>query len=50
LVGRLTSDPDITALVLSKFNDGLPAALMTEWTEEPERPFNPHEDCDDLIF
>jgi hypothetical protein len=43
LIGRLTKAPDITALVLSKLAEGLPAALMAEWTEEPERPFDPHE-------
>ena len=43
LIGRLTKNPDITALVLEKLAEGLPAALMAEWTEEEEGPFNPHE-------
>jgi hypothetical protein len=43
LIGRLTKSPDILALVLEKLGEGLPAALMAEWTEEPERPFDPHE-------
>jgi DNA invertase Pin-like site-specific DNA recombinase len=38
------------ALVLAKLADGLPAALMAEWSEEPERPFDPHEDVDDDDF
>jgi len=50
LDGRLTRDPDITALALAKLADGLPAALMAEWSEEPERPFDPHEDADDDDF
>jgi hypothetical protein len=43
LIGRLTKHADILALVLEKLGEGLPAALMAEWTEEPVRPFDPHE-------
>jgi len=43
LISRLTKAPDITALVLAKLAEGLPAALMAEWREEEEMPFNPHE-------
>jgi hypothetical protein len=46
LIGRLTKSADILALVLEKLGDGLPAALMAEWTEEPERPFDPHQQVD----
>ncbi|MBR1280327.1 hypothetical protein [Bradyrhizobium sp. AUGA SZCCT0283] len=47
LIGRLTKSADILALVLEKLGEGLPAALMAEWTEEPERPFDPHEPADE---
>lgn len=47
LVGRLTKSADILALVLEKLGEGLPAALMAEWSEEEERPFDPHEPADE---
>ena len=52
LIGRLTKSADILALVLEKLGKGLPAALMAEWTEEPERPFDPHEPAheDEKVF
>jgi hypothetical protein len=52
LVNRLTKSPDITALALSKLAEGLPAALMAEWKEEEEKPFDPYEDTpgDDIEF
>jgi hypothetical protein len=43
LIPRLTKNPDITALALAQLAEGLPAALMAEWSEEEERPFDPHE-------
>lgn len=45
LGGRLTKNPDITALALAKLNEGLPAALIEYWREEPEeqvREFDPY--------
>jgi hypothetical protein len=49
LGGRLTKRPDITAVALAKLNEGLPAALVEEWREQP--PFDPHEDREgDLEF
>jgi hypothetical protein len=42
LGGQLTRRPDVTAVALGKLNDGLPAALIEEWREEP--PFDPHQD------
>jgi hypothetical protein len=52
LIPRLTRNPDITALALAQLAEGLPAALMAEWTEEEERPFDPHEpvDADERAF
>jgi hypothetical protein len=50
LIGRLTKHPDVTALALAQLADGLPAALMAEWTEETERIFDPHEEADDDEF
>ncbi len=47
LIQRLTKNPDITALALAKLAEGLPKALMAEWTEEEEMPFNPHEPSDE---
>jgi hypothetical protein len=43
LIGRLTKSPDITALALTKLGEGLPAALIAEWSADEERPFDPHE-------
>lgn len=43
LAGRLTKNPDITAIVLDKLKDGLPAELMAEWTADTDRPFDPHD-------
>jgi ParB-like chromosome segregation protein Spo0J len=45
LGGRLTKNPDITALALAKLNEGLPAALMEYWRQEldgGEYKFDPH--------
>jgi ParB-like chromosome segregation protein Spo0J len=45
LGGRLTKNPDITALALAKLNEGLPAALIAYWRQEldeEERGFDPH--------
>jgi hypothetical protein len=47
LIQRLTKNPDITAIALAQLAEGLPAALMAEWTEEEERPFNTHEPPDE---
>jgi ParB-like chromosome segregation protein Spo0J len=45
---RLTKNTDITAIALAMLNEGLPQALMAEWTaedeEEPLVPFDPHAD------
>lgn len=50
LVGRLTKNPDITAIALAKLRDGLPQALMAEWTEPSEEPFDPNDDTPDVPF
>jgi hypothetical protein len=51
LVGRLTKNPDITAVALALVNPKLPAALMAEWQEDEEKPFDPHADAgEDLKF
>jgi ParB-like chromosome segregation protein Spo0J len=45
LGGRLTKNPDITALALAKLNEGLPAALTEYWRQElldEQREFDPH--------
>ncbi|MHC2401411.1 ParB-like chromosome segregation protein Spo0J [Bradyrhizobium barranii subsp. barranii] len=48
LGGRLTKNPDITAIALAKLHDGLPQALMAQWTADednlPLEPFDPHAD------
>jgi hypothetical protein len=43
LIGDLTKNVDITALVLAKLDDSLPAMLTAQWSETQERPFDPHE-------
>lgn len=53
LGGRLTKNPDITAIALGKLNDGLPQALIAAWTEDDEevqRPFDPHDPTPDQGF
>ena len=45
LGGRLTKNPDITALALAKLNEDLPAALSEYWRQmqgDEERGFDPH--------
>lgn len=44
LTGKLTKNPDITAVALALLNPGLPAALMAEWQNDEEKPFDPHGD------
>jgi hypothetical protein len=43
LIGALTKNVDITALVLAMLDDSLPAMLTAEWSVTQERPFDPHE-------
>lgn len=50
LGGRLTKNPDITAIALAKLHDGLPQALMAEWTEPAETPYDPNDNTPDLDF
>jgi ParB-like chromosome segregation protein Spo0J len=53
LGGRLTKNPDITALALAKLNEDLPAALIEYWQDEfndEEREFDPHALGPDLSF
>lgn len=47
LIGRLTKNPDITAIALAKLNDGLPQALMAAWEEPDEIRFDPHDETPD---
>ncbi|MCP1774374.1 hypothetical protein ACVIU4_010424 [Bradyrhizobium barranii subsp. barranii] len=42
LGARLTKNPDITAIALAKLNDGLPQALMAQWTEPAEATYAHH--------
>jgi ParB-like chromosome segregation protein Spo0J len=50
LGGRLTKSPDITAIALAKLNNGLPQALMAEWTEPAEIPYDPDDKTPDYDF
>lgn len=50
LGGRLTKNPDITAIALAKLNDGLPQALMAEWTEPAEVTYDPDDKTPDYAF
>jgi hypothetical protein len=44
LIGPLTKNVDITALVLAKMNENLPAMLTAEWRVMEEKRFDPHAD------
>jgi hypothetical protein len=48
LGGRLTKNSDVTALALTKLNEGQPGALMEHWREESV--FDPHGPEGDLEF
>ncbi|MCK1508462.1 ParB N-terminal domain-containing protein [Bradyrhizobium sp. 162] len=50
LGARLTKNPDITAIALAKLNDGLPQALMAQWTEPAEVTYDPDDQTPDEDF
>jgi hypothetical protein len=50
LAGRLTKDPDITALALAKLSSELPEQLIAQWNDETERPFDPQDKEGDIDF
>ncbi|MGX1236819.1 ParB-like chromosome segregation protein Spo0J [Bradyrhizobium barranii subsp. barranii] len=50
LGARLTKNPDITAIALAKLNDGLPQALMAQWTEPAEATYDPDDKTPDEDF